>query len=64
MSWFVELTLRNGEKIHVRPEMVKAVRAKTPGVTNIVVDGHDFDVSGTVTEVLSAVEYHMQPVEL
>lgn len=63
MSWFVPLTLKNGEIIHVRPEMVKAVYLKTPGVVNIVVDGHDFDVQGTVVEILGKVEYHMTPEE-
>jgi hypothetical protein len=44
--------------------MVKAVYAKPSGSTNIVVDGHDYDVDGTVQEILDAVEYHMNPEEL
>ena len=64
MSWFVQLTMKNGDPIHVRPDMVKAVYDKSPGVVNIVVDGHDFDVLGTVEEILGAVEYHVQPEEL
>lgn len=61
MSWFVSLTLKNGDIIHVRPDMVKAVYAKSPTITNIVVDGHDFDVQGTVPEILRAVEYSIHP---
>lgn len=61
MSWFVALTLKSGETIHVRPDMVKAVYQKAGGEVNIVVDGHDFDIIGTVPDILRAVEYSVQP---
>lgn len=64
MSWFVQLTLKSGDPIYVRPEMVKAVYEKSPILTNIVVDGHDYDVQGSVTEILNAVQYRMAPEEL
>lgn len=63
MSWFVQLTLKTGEVIHLRPEHVKAVYAKNSTTVNIVVDGHDFDVDGTPDDILDAVEYHMHPEE-
>lgn len=63
MSWFVPLTMKTGTVIHVRPEMVKAVYLKPSGNVNIVVDGHDFDVDGTIDEILDAVQYHMVPEE-
>lgn len=64
MSWFVKLPLETGGDIHVRPEMVKAVYQKPNGRTDIVVDGHDFEVSLTVLEVMRAVEYNIQSEEL
>lgn len=64
MSWFVKLPLHSGGDIHVRPEMVKAVYQKPSGRTNIVVDGHDFEVVPSVVETMKAVEYYMQPEEL
>lgn len=60
MSWFVELQMREGGTIHVRPEMVKAVYAVKRGTwvgTNVVVDGHDFDIEGTPEEVMNAVQF-------
>lgn len=64
MSWFVKLALQTGGDIHVRPDMVKAVYMKPSGRTNIVVDGHDFEVVPSVEDVMRAVEYNMQPEEL
>lgn len=64
MSWFVRLELEKGGYIHVRPEMVKAiydVKVGPPPVSNIVVDGHDFEVIGASADIMTAVEWDMHP---
>lgn len=63
MGWFVKLALKTGGDIHVRPDMVKAVYQKPNGNTNIVVDGHDFEVLHSVADVMMAVEYKIEAEE-
>jgi hypothetical protein len=61
MSWFVRLDLVKGGVIYVRPEMVKAVYDIKPDNSNVVVDGHDFEVVGDSHAIMAKVEFHIEP---